>query len=193
MSSDLTAPLESLRVMARFGQGRRAMSEREFQVFYAQTCRPLRAYLRRSTRDADSVDDMLQEAYYRFLRAGNAPEDPDGRRGYLFRIGANLVHDHFRASARNREVQNDAVQAEAARTDVSLRADLDEALEALEPNDRARLWLAYVNGSSHREIAAATGVKEASVRPLLLRARRKLAALLRKRGFTSKPQLKETR
>jgi RNA polymerase sigma-70 factor (ECF subfamily) len=125
----------------------------------------------------------LQETYYRYLKAAHAPEDIEGRRGYLFRIAFNLVRDTARATGRNREIQADALEASASPDDVGLRADLREALETLDPKDRMRLWLAYVNGSSHREIAAATGVGETSVRPLLLRARRRLADVLRKRGF----------
>ncbi len=193
MSSELAAPLGSARAMTRFGEGRCPMNEREFQIFYAQTCRPLRAYLRRSAGRTEAVDDLLQEAYYRYLRAASVPEDQDGRRGYLFRIAANLVRDHFRASARNREGQDDAAEAQTAPPDVGLMTDLDEALESLEPKDRTRLWLAYVNGSSHREIAEATGVKESSVRPLLLRARRKLAEVLRRRGFRAPSSSGEAR
>jgi RNA polymerase sigma-70 factor, ECF subfamily len=48
----------------------------------------------------------------------------------------------------------------------------------LRPRDRAMLWLAYAQGASHREIADTIGVKAASVKLLLFRARRKLAALL---------------
>ncbi len=183
MSSELASPFEYAGALERYGEGRRGMDEREFQIFYAQTCRSLQAYLRRSTRDAAAADDLLQEAYYRYLKAANPPGDGEERRGYLFRIAANLVRDHFRASGRNREVSSETAEGEASQDDVGLRADMDQALETLEPKDRTRLWLAYVNGSSHREIAAATGVKEASVRPLLLRARRRLAAVLRKRGF----------
>jgi RNA polymerase sigma-70 factor (ECF subfamily) len=159
------------------------MDEREFQIFYAQTCRALRAHLRGAARDAAAADDLLQETYYRYLKAPSSPEDIEGRRGYLFRIAFNLVRDTARAAGRNREVQADAVEPSASASDVGLRADLRAALEGLDSKDRMRLWLAYVNGSSHREIASATGVGEASVRPLLLRARRRLAALLRKRGF----------
>lgn len=183
MSSEFAMPIEAAGVLECSGDGRSGMDEREFQIFYAQTCRALRAYLRRTTRDVAAADDLLQETYYRFLRAARYPQDPDGRRGYLFRTAANLVRDHFRASGRNQEVQTDSVPTESHESITGLRADLDEALQSLKPKDRTRLWLAYVNGSSHREIAAATGVKEASVRPLLLRARRKLAALLRKRGL----------
>jgi RNA polymerase sigma-70 factor (ECF subfamily) len=42
------------------------------------------------------------------------------------------------------------------------------------------MWLAYVEGADHREIAAALGLRERSVRVLLHRARRKLAALIQR-------------
>ena len=41
------------------------------------------------------------------------------------------------------------------------------------------LWLAYVEGFSHREIATVLGMKTASIKLLLFRARRRLAAILR--------------
>jgi RNA polymerase sigma-70 factor (ECF subfamily) len=40
------------------------------------------------------------------------------------------------------------------------------------------MWLAYVEGADHREIAAALGLRERSIRVLLHRVRRKLAGLL---------------
>ena len=53
-----------------------------------------------------------------------------------------------------------------------------ELARQLAPRERAMLWLAYVEGFSHREISAQTGLKEASIRPLLYRARQRLAVLL---------------
>jgi RNA polymerase sigma-70 factor, ECF subfamily len=47
------------------------------------------------------------------------------------------------------------------------------------------LWLAYVEGSSHREIAAALGLRAASIRSMLFRARRRLADKLRTRNVRS--------
>ena len=49
----------------------------------------------------------------------------------------------------------------------------------LKPRERAMLWLAYAQGSTHRDIASTLGVKAQSVRLLLFRARHKLADLLR--------------
>ena len=58
------------------------------------------------------------------------------------------------------------------------RIDLSRAMARLKPRERDMLWLAYAQGSSHEEIAAALGLKTASVKSLLFRARRRLAALL---------------
>jgi RNA polymerase sigma-70 factor (ECF subfamily) len=51
-------------------------------------------------------------------------------------------------------------------------------MRALKPRERELLWLAYVEGMNHAEVAAATGLRVISVRMLLFRARRKAAELL---------------
>ncbi len=43
------------------------------------------------------------------------------------------------------------------------------------------LWLAYAHGSTHDEIAGVIGVKTASVKLMLFRARQRLAEKLRAR------------
>ena len=52
-------------------------------------------------------------------------------------------------------------------------------MQALKPRARQLLWLAYVEGMSHAEIADATGLNVLSIRLLLFRARRHAAGLLR--------------
>jgi RNA polymerase sigma-70 factor (ECF subfamily) len=49
----------------------------------------------------------------------------------------------------------------------------------LKPRERELLWLAYVEGMSHAEIAAATGLGAMSIRILLYRTRQKASTLLR--------------
>jgi RNA polymerase sigma-70 factor (ECF subfamily) len=58
------------------------------------------------------------------------------------------------------------------------RVDVSRAMAKLKPRERSLLWLAYAHGSSHREIAQCLGLRTGSVKPLLFRARRKLAGLL---------------
>ena len=50
-----------------------AMDEASFRAFYAQTARPLWAYLARASGDQTLAEDLLQETYYRFLRARPDP------------------------------------------------------------------------------------------------------------------------
>jgi RNA polymerase sigma-70 factor (ECF subfamily) len=108
------------------------------------------------------------------------------RKNYLFRIAANLVRDQFRRSkpapaTRSGKEEEPGRDAEDR---LHLRSDLARTLQELKPRERDLLWLAYVEGSRHTEIAEALGLKAQSIRPMLFRARQKLAGLLRKRGFT---------
>ena len=45
------------------------MDEDTFRALYERTARPIWVYLLRMTGDAHAADDLLQETYYRFLRA----------------------------------------------------------------------------------------------------------------------------
>jgi RNA polymerase sigma-70 factor (ECF subfamily) len=160
-----------------------SMDEQAFRVFYNWTGRPLRSYIAHLTGDAALAEDLMQEAYLRLLRASLPPMDDAQRKSYLFRIATNLVHDHFRASRHEGgplpEISSDARIGEK----VALRADLSEAFRELKPRHREMLWMAYAEGATHQEIAEATGMKVQSVRPLLFRARQRLAEILRRRGF----------
>jgi RNA polymerase sigma-70 factor (ECF subfamily) len=160
------------------------MDEETFRAFYERTARPLWAYLSRIVGDRQLADDLLQESYYRFLRASASFENEAHRRNSLFRIATNLARDaHRRARLRpwlnNRGTQDpDSIQQPGAAGRIDQRADLDRAMRGLKPRERAILWLAYVEGSSHREIANTVGVQMGSVRLMLFRARRKLSNLL---------------
>src|SRR5262247_4048462 len=72
------------------------MDEDSFRAFYDRTARSVWAYLARITGDRTLADDLLQESYYRFLRAERAFTSESHRRNYLFRIATNLAHDRHR-------------------------------------------------------------------------------------------------
>ncbi len=165
------------------------VDEETFRAFYDRTARALWAYLSRMTGDPQAVDDLLQEAYYRFLRARVAFDGDAHRRNYLFRIATNLVRDSWRrraaapAVAGNESAENLAGDASfAARTES--RADLRRAMARLTPRERALLWLAYAQGSSHREIGETLGVHAGSIKSMLSRARHRLAEMLRSSGYS---------
>ncbi|HEV7920633.1 MAG TPA: RNA polymerase sigma factor [Thermoanaerobaculia bacterium] len=164
------------------------MDEEEFRAFYERTARPLWSYLSRITGDRQEADDVLQEAYYRFYRAGARHENETHRRNSLFRIATNVVRDAQRRARHHKDVplEEEAVTGALPRNarpapeaQAMTRTDLERAMQQLEPVQREMLWLAYAQGASHEEISQILGIKAVSIRTTLLRARRKLAGFLR--------------
>jgi RNA polymerase sigma-70 factor (ECF subfamily) len=177
--------IERLRLQADETEVAFEMDEQAFCAFYDRTARALWGYLARVTGDAQLADDLLQETYYRFLRARGRYETETHRRAYLYRIATNLARDGFRRRAIVRTValpDEQAADLPSQEQDLALRTerrtDLQRAMIQLRPRERQILWLAYAQGSSHREIADSIGVKPGSVKLLLFRARRKLVMML---------------
>jgi RNA polymerase sigma-70 factor, ECF subfamily len=174
-----------------------AMDEDAFRAFYERTAPALWAYLSRIAGDRQLADDLLQESYYRLLRARGSFESEAHRRNYLYRIATNLVRDARRRPAPalsplSDEPSHERTIASGAGNDAERRAGLREAMERLRPRDRALLWLAYAHGSSHEEIAGVLGVKTASIKLLLYRARRRFRALLGEAATGPRAEARET-
>ncbi len=164
------------------------MDEEVFAAFYHRTARALWAYLARVSGNAALADDLLQESYLRFLCARRLRDDENACRAYLFRIATNLMRDHWR---RPQTTALDEVPEAALAMDcrgwehVDSQTVLGPGFALMKARERQLLWLAYAEGCTHREIAQITGLRAASIRLLLFRARRKLARLLRE--VTQKP------
>lgn len=186
MTSTLTmADVERLRALASASDEHvvLGMDEEAFRGFYERTSRVLWAYLARLAQPGEA-DDLLQETYYRFLRARGRYEGEAHRRNALFAIATNVARDRLRRRrsdpvAAASASSTDAVSPTPAAAALETRHDLSRAMARLRPRERGLLWLAYAQGWSHREIAAAMGVRVTSIKPLLFRARQKLAGLLR--------------
>lgn len=158
------------------------MDEDAFRGFYDRTSRMLWSYLARMAGSREQADDLLQECYYRFLRAEAVLETESHRRHYLFRIATNLVRDGIRRQrtripAISQELAPEAMDPQPV-DGLDRRLDVNRAMDQLRPRDRAMLWLAYAQGASHDEIAHMVGVRPSSMKALLSRARRKLAVAL---------------
>jgi RNA polymerase sigma-70 factor (ECF subfamily) len=161
------------------------MDEDAFRAFYDRTSRAVWVYLARVTGDRQLADDLLQEVFYRFFRARATHADEAHRRNSLFCFATNIARDANRRKVRTRhEVVDLEENAEFLRIDERVAerfeasTDLARAMATLKPVQREMLWLAYALGSSHAEIAEILGLRSGSVKILLLRARRKMAALL---------------
>src|SRR4051812_2942519 len=138
------------------------MDQDSFRALYERTARPLWIYLRRKVGDGHA-DDLLQETYYRFLRAQVVFENDAHRKNYLFRIATNLANDTYR-QPRAEQLPDEFEPAsldsgDAAARNHEQRTDVASAMAKLRPRERDALWLAYAEGMSHGEVANALGVK----------------------------------
>ena len=103
MTSEFPLTLEGMgeRAEERPG-GTLGLDEQTFNEFYAKTSPSLLAYLSRVSGNRTVAHDLLQEAYYHFLRTRLPGMDNAGTKSYLFRIATNLLRDHFRSAKRQR-------------------------------------------------------------------------------------------
>ncbi len=161
------------------------MTEREFGDAYAQHSRALWTYIYRVVGNGADADDIVQEAFLRMLRADVSAADAEHWRRYLYRVASNLVVDRWRG---RRHEQDREMTSEPASAPPRYENDAAVAkiFAELTPRERALLWLAYVEGESHDEIASSLGVGRRGVRVMLFRARRRLRDLLQTRGVVMK-------
>ena len=163
--------------VARPAELRLRMDEACFHLFYERSARKLFAYLLRVTGDRSLAEDLLQEAYCRFLSSKLPEMDETSQRSYIFRIATNLLNDRWRQHKESPAPEQFREPASSP-SHMDRQLELRRAFQQLKIRERELLWLAYVEGFKHDEIARSTGLRHKSVRLLLFRARRRLAKLI---------------
>jgi len=153
------------------------MDETSFRSFYDQSAPRLFSYLLRVCGERALAQDLLQETYFRFLTANLPPLTEVQARNYLFRIATNLMRDRWRHH--REEPLPDKIEEPSDAPCIDRQLEMRQAFQRLKLRERQLLWLAYVEGANHKEIAECTGLRAGSVRLLLFRARRRLAKLIR--------------
>jgi RNA polymerase sigma-70 factor (ECF subfamily) len=162
------------------------MDEASFRALYHNTAPMLRAYLRRACGNAALADDILQDTFCRLLRITLPTLDERQMKAYLYRTATTILTDHWRRATRERRWSLLAFLEREPHADApTTGGDVMRLFHTLKPQEQALLWLAYVEGFDHREIAAALQLGERSVRVLLFRARKRLAAIFQKEGITA--------
>jgi len=161
------------------------LTEHAFGEFYSRHARSLWTYVYRVTSDAADADDIVQESFMRLLQSDVQAVDDEALRRYVFRIAGNLIVDRWRKRKRDESEMTDPVRAGQSGT-----RDLDVAriFSELKSRDRMLLWLAYVEGDAHEDIAASLRVARGSVKVLLSRARARLRDLLVARGVVEESE-----
>ena len=121
----------------------------------------LRNFLGARCRDADLTAEMLQEVAARLVTATPRLSLNGNARGYLFRIAANVWHDHLRRELVRRRaaaLMESGEPALAAAADArllerDLRAAVRDAVRALPAAQREVVELRHERGLTFQEIA----------------------------------------
>jgi RNA polymerase sigma-70 factor (ECF subfamily) len=153
-------------------------------ALFARHHEELFRYAARFTGDRDLAEDIVQDAFVRL--ADHPAVDLAAHRAWLFRVATTIAIDAGRASRRRdalavagvatgRLAVGDAGPDPArAAEQADVRGRVREALDQLEPRDRAVL-LMREEGFAHHEIADAVGTTTKSVGTMIARALEKLA------------------
>jgi RNA polymerase sigma factor (sigma-70 family) len=153
--------------------------------------RDLIAFLQRKGQTLDDSEDLVQEAFARFHRAGHGLDTPDAR-PLLFVIARNLLRDRWKSAGREaaRQTADDvyaldagprAVAAEQRAADDGLieRQGLAAAavvIRGLPPRCRDAFLLHRFGDLTYRQIAERLGVSVSMVEKHIAEALRQLKA-----------------
>jgi RNA polymerase sigma factor (sigma-70 family) len=188
--------------------GPRVWTVAELGAFYTAHRTELLAHANRVLKDSNKAEEITQDALIKFILAAPELESADHAISYLHRTIENLCIDLFRSEGRrpNLVVLDDAsaeIEAtwavdgdhSAAMTAAEDAAIIRQAISLLSPAERAALVMWEIEGRSTEEIAAELGIKPATVRHTVSRARLSLRRILtevvldQERGLTAMDML----
>ena len=138
----------------------------------------------RMTGNRHDALDATQEAFIAAFRNAKKFKGNAAFSTWLYRIAVNSCTDLLRRKKRlvpTEEVEV-ADRGLALDHDVSLRMDLQRALDQLTPDHREAVMLHDVGGFPYEDIAVATGMQLGTVKSRISRGRKKLAEILEQPG-----------
>src|ERR1051325_6220188 len=128
------------------------MDEAAFQAFYSATAPKFSGYIRRAAKDSTLAEDIVQDAFLKFLRTCPAGLEERQQRAYLYRTGISLLTDHWRRARRERlwtlftrfrEVSPHAESQHALTAESGdMGAEMRQIFSRLKPQEQALLWMA---------------------------------------------------
>ena len=168
-----------------------APTDAEFRKLYERTSTRVYGYVRRYCQAADCADVIAEVYLVAWRRFDQLPVDPVP---WLFGTARKVLANLWRS--RDRRARLDAELCglyELATPDVANqavdRADLLQALAALEPDDREILLLTGWDGLDSSAAGKVLGVSAVAARARLSRARRRLIGHVGTTGSSIRPSL----
>lgn len=162
-------------------------ASRRLDVLAREHTPALTAFAIKLCGDPSDARDLVQDTFERALRASASQTPRANERAWLFTILHHLFIDRYRRQARGpRHTSIDDVDVAAPEADAPpppawTRVSIDEvraALEELDPEFREVYRMHAIEGLGYAEIAARLNTPVSTVGTRIMRARRKLKAIL---------------
>jgi RNA polymerase sigma-70 factor (ECF subfamily) len=152
-----------------------------FEIIYRRTAPAIYRLCRRMLGDEPDARDRTQDTFVRAWERLTSYRGQSSVETWLHRVAVNVVLEHLRATKRDAsrfiEGDDDSFGSRASDSPTDASMDLETALEHL-PHGARAVFVLYVEGYSHDEIAQMTGIAAGTARAQLWRARRALAKVL---------------
>jgi len=160
------------------------------QALFLQNERWLRTVVRSRVEESDAVEDIMQNIALALVRRRDTLREIGQTGAWLYQVAIRQVLMHRRTRGRRRKFQNrlaahggqQHVATELQSVEYLMAAEqqdaVRDAVRQLDGLDRQVLMLKYVEGWTYRRLAEMLGVSEDTIEYRLLRARKRLRALL---------------
>ena len=156
-----------------------------FRIFYENHSAGFLNFIRKACGGDEGIaGDIFQESFFRLFRSSPRGLNEYQLKSYLYKTAYRLVIDEKRKRTSDSITDEMTYIESKGVNNADLSIDLERIFGKLKKKERSLLWLAYVEGYSHREISEVTDIKEKSLKVVLFRLRKKCAEILRAEGFS---------
>lgn len=145
---------------------------RRFQPF-------IRSLMKRLCRNRETADDLSQQVFFQAWRKLDGLQEPAAFAGWLRQIAISEWLQFIRRKhIETREMDENVTDIKGKCDRIDQRMDLDDALSRISQAERLCIVLAYSQGMSHSEIAAATAWPLGTVKSHIARGGTRLREIL---------------
>jgi RNA polymerase sigma factor (sigma-70 family) len=160
-----------------FQKGDQSSLEKIYRTYYT----PLYNYGFKWLRNAQLVEDSIQDLFIKLMRNKEGLSVPDSVQNYLFRSFRTVVLDKLKSLKRNIDIDEArsvafelqlSPETELIRRheDLARQKRVQQFLEQLTPRQREAVFLRYFEGFSYQEVAAILELSPKATYKLMARA-----------------------
>lgn len=135
----------------------------------------LRGYIVKRMQDKSAVDDVMQDVFVKAYSNLHSVKSPESLSAWLYRIAANAIADHYRASRPSDSLTDDLPSPEPESTDITeLASCLNPFIAQLPETYRLPIVLSEIEGLTQKEVALRLGLSLSGAKSRVQRGREKL-------------------